>query len=642
MWGILIETQSSRIGPASMVCETESRNDATPARQQLVTGLWIVLTAVPALGSLLSIAAASLSLPTIIRLVTGKTARTTDWSSGADSLMRAFNGMQFRLRLLAAVCFAVTLIVIVLRRPIRSWIQEAILPLPGFIRSVALQVFATLRSDEKLHWCCLLALFLLGIALRLRFLFDPVGFDEADTILSYASRPLYVGLAWYPAPNNHLFHTLLLHLTWRLLGDAEWAIRLPALCAGALLIPVTYWAARSLYGRHPALLAAAMVAGTSSLVSYSVNARGYTLVSLFFLILLIAGRYLLDHESKPAWLLWALAATLGLYTIPIMLYCVGTVVVWLTLSSFRTLSKQDRRRFLRGLATAILVAGALTCMLYMPVLIASAPSLFGNTYVAPRTLEFVLQNALNRLLKAGQLPSLDLPPVMGLLLAGCLIAGLLFHRRTANHRMPVPLAAVLFIPAVVLAQRVVPFTRVWLFLVPLYLTVAAAGLWFIVRSVARPSEASAVRLSAWISLCCFVPLAGFVLTGSNVRARSAYPGIEKTAVWLKAELTREDTIVVPLEGTASLAYYMRRHHLDVVRRSAPCDGMAVIFRRADSPAGRHSTANRRLLPVIVEGQTIAKALTAACLPPDLSPAPRLIHLENGIGVYEAFAEVGSR
>ena len=57
-------------------------------------------------------------------------------------------------------------------------------------------------------------------------------FDEAFTFLRFASQPLLEGLTTYAEPNNHLFHTLLVHISTSLFGDQPWAIRLPALLAG--------------------------------------------------------------------------------------------------------------------------------------------------------------------------------------------------------------------------------------------------------------------------------------------------------------------------------------------------------------------------------------------------------------------------
>ena len=93
----------------------------------------------------------------------------------------------------------------------------------------------------------LLIICVIGVTLRLALLNQPMRYDETLTFIGYASRPLWQALTDYSAPNNHLFHTLLVHLT-TLFGTqySEWMIRVPAFAAGAAVIPAASgvtWAA---------------------------------------------------------------------------------------------------------------------------------------------------------------------------------------------------------------------------------------------------------------------------------------------------------------------------------------------------------------------------------------------------------------
>ena len=121
--------------------------------------------------------------------------------------------------------------------------------------------------------------------------------DEAMSFIEFASKPLALGVSYYPAPNNHLFHTVLEHLSFVIFGEHEWALRLPAFLAGVLLIPAAYITARIHYGRNSGLIAATLVAVSSTLILYSTNARGYTLVCLFFLLLLSAAGFLVKTNT---------------------------------------------------------------------------------------------------------------------------------------------------------------------------------------------------------------------------------------------------------------------------------------------------------------------------------------------------------
>ena len=223
-------------------------------------------------------------------------------------------------------------------------------------------------------------------------------YDEAITFVEYASRPFYVALSFYNTPNNHVFHTLLVRLAYLALGNHPWALRLPVLLAGLCLMPATYAAARSLYdSEQRSLLAAALVASSSMLIEYSTNARGYEIVCLLFMIMIPVGAYALRCRNWAAWLLLAVVSALGFYTIPIMLYPFGGLVVWLSLSiaggdsQRRCASRRSAqgnvhsaaRSALVGLSVAIVLTMLLAGELYSPVLAVSGPkALFANKWVS--------------------------------------------------------------------------------------------------------------------------------------------------------------------------------------------------------------------------------------------------------------------
>src|SRR5437016_4651682 len=142
-------------------------------------------------------------------------------------------------------------------------------------------------EESRLETAALMAIVVAGIAVRLGFLSRPMQLDEAYTYNEYASKPLLDGLSWYTLPNNHLLNTFLVHVSTATFGNERWAVRLPTFAAGVLLIPATFAMVARLCGRPPALLAAALVAASEPLIDYSINARGYTLVALLTVLLVV-------------------------------------------------------------------------------------------------------------------------------------------------------------------------------------------------------------------------------------------------------------------------------------------------------------------------------------------------------------------
>ena len=122
----------------------------------------------------------------------------------------------------------------------------------------------------------LIILSIAAVIVRLPMLSRPMGTDESASFIYYASHPLWVPLTIYGSPNNHILHSVLMHISWKIFGGAEWALRLPAFLAGIAIIPLTYIVARALSDRG-ALLAASLAAAAPVLVDYSTDARGYTL-----------------------------------------------------------------------------------------------------------------------------------------------------------------------------------------------------------------------------------------------------------------------------------------------------------------------------------------------------------------------------
>src|SRR5689334_18795614 len=176
------------------------------------------------------------------------------------------------------------------------------------------------EKDTRLTFITLGAILLIGLCLRIIDLNQYIAYDEAYTFIHFASREFKHILADYSAPNNHIFHTILVGISYRLFGGEPWALRLPAFTAGVLMIPAMYLTARRFFSNSQALAASALVAVTPSFINYSVNARGYTLLFLLMLLLTNFVGVLVIRQSKAALIAFTLTAALGFYTIPIFLY----------------------------------------------------------------------------------------------------------------------------------------------------------------------------------------------------------------------------------------------------------------------------------------------------------------------------------
>lgn len=217
---------------------------------------------------------------------------------------------------------------------------------------------------ERWALIALLAIMILGAVLRFYGLgFQSLSgdelaswsFSEGDTISklvgSDVQPPLYF---------------LILDLARLILGDSEWALRLPSAIAGWLSIPAVYLLGRRLYSEREGLMAALFVAVIWSPIYYSQEARPLSvlillsiLTSYFWWNLMLGLRYR-DELIKREAIWYVVCAVLCAYV-----HYSGLLLV-----------------VLQGVALAALTRGALrqVLLVYAPVFLAYLPWLPGMVY----------------------------------------------------------------------------------------------------------------------------------------------------------------------------------------------------------------------------------------------------------------------
>jgi hypothetical protein len=525
-------------------------------------------------------------------------------------------------RLLGALALVCAALLLIAGRPIARGVSGLSASFTRVGSDLARSVRSGWRQDGRAHWLALIAIVLVGIGLRLSFLWQPMRFDESVTYLHFVSKPLYQGLSDYAAPNNHLFHTLLAHIATMLFGSAPWALRLPAFVAGVCVVPAAYGAFRALYNKHVGLITAGLVAASSALIEYSVMARGYTIQCVIVLLLVVLCVYLQRHREAAAWLAFAVLSALAFYTVPTSLLALGVLVVWMLLSAASGRVEVSRGRLIRDLAISAVLAAALTALLYTPVLLASGwRALVANKFVISRPWpEFVakLPAAGGRMWAQW---TRDVPLVVGVVLLVGFCASFYRSRRWRASGLLLVIAVPLWCVPMLALQRAIPYTRNWLFLIPFFLGFASAGLVVLLRAL----EGRCGRLAP---LLYIVPaLAACVGLGANVlRTQSVYYSTDTGAfrdaeaivVFLKGYLHDDDRVLTcPPSGTC-LRFYARR------------EGMTAQY-----PIRRPSTRPRLLAVVDTSrGQTLDMVLERYRLSASAFGPPREIRRFGSAAVYE--------
>jgi hypothetical protein len=173
-------------------------------------------------------------------------------------------------------------------------------------------------------------------------------------------------------------------------------------------------------------------------------------------------------------------------------------------------------------------------------------------------------------------------PIAAVLLIGFCFASFSEIRR---GRVPLGVLAVLVCLGLVVVQRVAPFERVWLFLLPLYLAMASAGLVGLGSLLGRWGN-----LVTWLAcLFAFQLAIAALVSGSIVRSTETgtFPDAQAVALSLRGRLGSGDAVVTTLPASLpELQYYFPRAGLGLdalVRPPSEAQHLYVVAGPDETP-----------------------------------------------------------
>ena len=343
-----------------------------------------------------------------------------------------------------------------------------------------------LASRQDVAW--LLAACAVGLAIRGFFLAQPMRHDESRTFLDFVNQgPFH--LFYYPSPNNHVLHTLLVKLSTLLWGAHPVSIRFPAFLFGIASVPLTFCLCRKLLRERSGILASTAMAVAPYMVLYSTNARGYSLLVFLTLALAFMGVHVAEKPSLPGWALLSLIAALGMMTMPTMVFAIAGLYLWLV--CLLLLNRKTFAAILREFAIpCTIMTFAFTLILYTPTIVASGG--VGSFVASPAMKERSLpwNDFLNRV--HHHVPAIfryfsrDIPHsvlLMGMIL---LIAGVLGAARRRDWPLLLLLPSMLLGAAVVfLIKHRIPPARIWIYLIPFGFVLMDSGFTYLREKLPR-------------------------------------------------------------------------------------------------------------------------------------------------------------
>jgi hypothetical protein len=421
------------------------------------------------------------------------------------------------------------------------------------------------ENDPRYIYAFLGIITLLGLILRLYKINNPIGYDEAYTFINFSSRPLKFILADYHAPNNHIFNSLLIGIAYRLLGSHIWIVRVPALLAGVLGMPAAYIAARRFFIPSLALAASAVVAIAPDIVNEAVNGRGYPMIILFSLLLANFAGILVKEQSRSALIAYAITGALGFYTIPIFLYPMAGISLWVAgtyLINDEPWKIRWNKLWIFLLTCA--ASGFLTFILYSPVIFFGTgfDSLVANKIVKSQTWKEFSDNFITRsAITWNSWMTYTAPVIKQMLIAGFLLS-LLFYRKVSNQKLPLQVSLILGAGIMLLLQRVAPLARIWSYLETFYLIFAAIGLaWmgYLIAKALTDEQIADKIISSCVLLIVVWSFTYTTVTTQNRKAladRTIAPE-QRAAEYLTEHIAQNDTIVALAPTDLQTAYYLK-------------------------------------------------------------------------------------
>ncbi len=397
----------------------------------------------------------------------------------------------------------------------------------------------------------LLALIVLcGLTFRIAGLNSPVDYDEAYTVVEYASRSWWTIISDYSLPNNHIFHSLLVRASLSLFGMHAWSIRLPTLLAGLGIIIAVYILGRALYSPETGLVTAALAAFLPEVIRYSISARGYSLVGLFTLLLFWLANQAVHKPHWRIWVLMSLTSALGLWTIPVMFYPAGAAYLWIVLEG------PHNWKFISRWLASGLGTGVLSLVFYSPALYFSGiRRVFANGFVQPveagKYFDWLLIARLRETLAAW---TSNIPWGLVIILAVGFLLSLLLHPKIGNSHWPLAVVVLAWCTFLVLTRRPEVFDRFWSWLVAPMLVWCAGGL-------VETSRTGKRIFRIFPKIIVGVSILGLV-TSTIINLPGIAPAWNKTgnpqaaAQFVEKQMSTGDSILVGYPNNASLWYYL--------------------------------------------------------------------------------------
>lgn len=286
-----------------------------------------------------------------------------------------------------------------------------------------------------------------------------ITYDEAWTFINFTSRSIISSMTYYPAPNNHILHSILTNFFSILPLHETIALRIPAILANTFFVFFFYIFVRRLTNDKVTLLLTFIASFLVPVLYYGFASRGYSLVMLFFTVCYFMLIQLLSTpvNRERNLFYYSVCSALGFYTMPSFLYPYITLNIFLV---GYALYQKQKDLAIRAVIWSLFTV-ALVLILYAPIfLISGISSITSNSYVAPIGFSKVLQGLIphyNQTFEYLFNIKFAIVPVFAVVIAARFMSP---RKMIANLNLWI-LVFAFIIP---MLHSVIAFTRTWIYL----------------------------------------------------------------------------------------------------------------------------------------------------------------------------------
>ena len=281
----------------------------------------------------------------------------------------------------------------------------------------------------------------------------PISYDEAWTYLNFSSKNIIISLTYYPAPNNHILHSVLTNFTNLIFPNFQlFSLRILNVVISLITFLLGMYAIKKHYNQNTSIASFGIFSILFMSIYYGYMSRGYALIMFFFIV---SFHFVLNLIKSPTkvrdWVWLTVLSILGFFTMPSYLYAYVTLNGVLLYFNFK-----KNQFFINQIKFTVITIVA-TTILYFPIIMVNGlDSLTNNIFVAPKSREVVFSKLPEFLFQAIE----DITGINAIFLLSIIIISLLMLLRNKDwFHIKIFTFFLIMPPFLLLAHSVIPFSR---------------------------------------------------------------------------------------------------------------------------------------------------------------------------------------